>query len=159
MVPMKPYGAILKLLAETGVPYEEISHEPVFTSEQAAAIRGMKLEQGAKSLLLKTKEGAFVLCVLPGHKRADSKKLKALLGTKSIRFATPEEVIEHMGCEIGACYPFGNVAGLRTLVDESLGQNDIISFNPGRHDVSIKMRYADYIGLVNAEVVNLTTIP
>lgn len=148
-----PYEAIIRLLDETHTAYEQIVHEPVFTSEQAAAIRGMSLSQGAKSLLMKTKEGEFVLVVLPGDKRADSKKLKALLGTKEIRFATPEEVEAKMGCKIGSCYPLGIIAGLRTLVDPSLGENETISFNPGRHDVSIKMKYADYLKLADPKVV------
>jgi len=152
----EPYEAIIRLLDEAHIEYEKIEHEPVFTSEQAAAVRGMQLGQGAKSLLLKTKDGEFVLAVMPGDKRADSKKLKDVLHTKSLRFAMPEEVVEHMGCEIGACYPLGVVAGLRTLVDTSLGQNQIISFNPGRHDVSIKMKYADYVKLANAEIVSIT---
>ena len=152
----KPYEAILRLLDSTHTKYEWIRHEPVFTSEQAAAIRGMSIEQGAKSLLFKTKEGTFVLAVMPGNKRVDSKLMKAYLRTKSIRFATPEEVVDQMGCEIGSCYPFGVVAGLRTLIDLSLGKNEIISFNPGRHDISIKLRYEDYQKLAQAEEAIIT---
>jgi Ala-tRNA(Pro) deacylase len=147
-----PYEKIEGLLRQHDVEFVKLDHEPVYTSEQAAAVRGINLESGAKSLLFKTKIG-FVLVVVPGSKRVDSKKLKKLLGVKDVRFATPEEVKEQMGCEIGSCYPFGNVAGLRTLVDKSLGQNDIISFNPGRHDISIKMQYADYAKLASPEVV------
>lgn len=150
-----PYAAIIRLLDEAHVQYEQIEHAPVYTSEQAAAIRGVHIEQGAKSLLLKTKEGAFVLAVMPGSKRVDSKRLKALLGTASIRFARPEEVAKQMGCEVGSCYPLGVIAGLRTLIDPSLGKNEIISFNPGRHDVSIKLHYADYKRLAEAQVATI----
>ena len=92
--------------------------------------------------------------MLPGDTRADSKRLKALLGTKVIRFASPEEVEEQMGCQIGSCYPLGVAAGLRTLVDTSLAQNEYIAFNPGRHDISIKMKYTDYIALARPELVS-----
>lgn len=149
-----PYEKITQLLQEQGIAFEKIEHEPVYTSEQAAAVRGISLDAGAKSLLFKTKQG-FVLAVLPGSKRVDSKKLKKILHAKDIRFATPEEVKEHMGCEIGSCYPLGVIAGLRTLVDESLGQNTVISFNPGRHDMSFKIRYADYQTLASPEVVDV----
>jgi Ala-tRNA(Pro) deacylase len=149
-----PYEAIIRLLDEAHIQYEKFEHEPVFTSEQAAAVRGTDIKQGAKALLFKTKEGVFVLVVLPGNKRADSKKLKALLGTKDLRFASPEEVEQQMGCQIGSCYPLGVIAGLRTLVDKSLGQNEFIAFNPGRHDISIKMAYVDYMRLSRAELIN-----
>lgn len=151
-----PYKAIIKLLDETHTKYEKFEHEPVFTSEEAAAVRGVNMSQAAKSLLLKTKDGSFVLVVLPGDKRADSHKLKAYVGTKSIHFASPEEVEEQMNCKIGSCYPLGIIASLRTLVDKSLGQNEDIFFNPGRHDVSIKMSYHDYAALAAAELVMIT---
>ena len=149
----KPYEAILRLLDEAHIQYEKFEHDPVFTSEEAAAIRGVSMSQAAKALLFKTKEGNFVLMVLPGDKRADSRKLKEYLGTKSIRFATPEEVEEQMGCKIGSCYPLGIIAGLRTLVDKSLSQNKEIFFNPGRHDISIKMKYTDFLALASAESI------
>jgi len=151
-----PYEAIVRLLDEAHIEYERFEHEPVFTSEEAAAVRGVSMSQAAKALLFKTKEGNFVLVVLPGDKRADSRKLKDYLGTKGIRFATPEEVEEKMGCKIGSCYPLGTVAGLRMLVDKSLAQNKEIFFNPARHDVSIKMKYADYIKLANPELLAAT---
>lgn len=151
-----PYEAIIRLLDEAHIEYEKFEHEPVFTSEEAAAVRGVSMSQAAKALLFKTKEGNFVLVVLPGDKRADSHLLKDYLHTKSIRFATPEEVEEYMGCKIGSCYPLGIVAGLRTLVDKSLSLNEEIFFNPDRHDISIKMKYAVYMQLANPEVVAIS---
>ena len=148
-----PYEAIIRLLDRSRIQYEKTEHEPVFTSEEAAAVRGVSMSQAAKTLLFKTKEGQFVLVVLPGDKRADSKKLKEILHTKSLRFAAPEEVEQQMGCRIGSCYPLGVVAGLRTLVDKSLAENKEIFFNPGRHDVSIHMSYSGYIKLSQPEIV------
>ena len=154
-----PYEAIIRLLDEAHIAYEKFEHEPVFTSEEAATVRGVKMSQAAKALLFKTKEGQFVLVVLPGDKRADSRKLKDYLHTKSLRFATPEEVEEHMGCKIGSCYPLGVIAGLRTLVDTSLAQNKEIFFNPGRHDISIKMKYTGYQKVSGTEYVNILANP
>jgi len=149
-----PYEAILRVLDGAHIQYERLEHEPVYTSEQAAAVRGLSLQQGAKSLLFKTKHG-FVLVVVPGDKRVDSKKLKKHLGVSDVRFASPDEVKEQMGCEIGSCYPLGTVAGLRTIVDKSLGANEVISFNPGSHTVSIKMSYADYQRAARPELADV----
>jgi Ala-tRNA(Pro) deacylase len=142
----RPFDEIKKLLKENSIKYQEINHEPVYTSDQAAAIRGMDLHAGAKSLLLKAGK-EFVLAVLPGDSRLDTKKLKQILGVKDIRFASPTEVEEIMGCQIGACYPFGSVAKVKMIVDPSLGENEIISFNPGVHNKSLKIRWDDYLKL------------
>lgn len=152
---MSPYEKIIELLKAKNVWFEEIEHEPVYTSEQAAAVRGLDLEQGAKSLLFKAGDN-FVLVVAPGHKKVDWKKLKNALQVKQIRMAKPEEVVEQMSVEIGACYPFGNIAGLRTLVDKTLAEQEVISCNPGRHDISIRFKFKDYQQLTRPELIDVT---
>jgi Ala-tRNA(Pro) deacylase len=165
----EPYKQIIQLLNEHGIIYQEIEHEPVFTSEQAAAVRGFNLHQGAKSLVLKTPDEfiakqetvrfskqSFILVIIPGDKRLDSGKMREILGVRKLRFASPEEVKEVMGCEIGACYPFGEVAGIKMFVDKSLGENEEIGFNPGVHDKSIKMRYKDYEKITSPEIIDVS---
>lgn len=151
-----PYLKIVDYLTKNGIPFETIEHEPVFTSEQAAAVRGLSLKQGAKSLLLKTGE-TFTLAILAGDRKLNSKKLKTDLNTKDLRFATPDEVKKIMGCEIGACYPFGNLISVKMLVDNSISQNELISFNPGVHTVSIKLKWLDYYNLIKPQISNFST--
>lgn len=151
---MNPFEEIVKLLDKNNIKYDLIEHEPVFTSGQAAKVRNEPLRQGAKSLLLKTKNG-FLLAVLPGDKKLCSKKLRKNCFIKDFRFAYPEEVKTIMGCEIGACYPFGNILNLRTIVDKTLAENEFIALNPGVHNKSIKMKYKDYYALVKPETADL----
>jgi len=152
---INPYEEIIKLLKTNKISYKETEHEPVYTSEQAAKVRGISISQGAKSLLLKY-ENNFILAVLPGDRKLDSKKLKNLLKIKSFRFASPEEVKEKMGCEIGACYPFGNLIGLPTYADNSFSKNDIVSFNPGLHTRSIEIKWRDFYSLIKPEIVDIS---
>lgn len=152
---VNPYEEIINFLDKNNIAYEVIEHEPVFTSEQAAQVRGLSLKQGAKSLLLKADKD-FILVILPGDKKLDSKKLKNLLGIKNLRFATSEEVKEIMGCEIGACYPFGNLINVKMFVDTTLSKNEIISFNPGVHSTSIRVRWKDYYIKVKPDMRVLT---
>lgn len=141
---MKPYEAILEVLAANAVAYEELDHEPVYTSQQAANVSGLSLNAGAKSLLLKA-DDSFVLIVISGSQRLDSKKLKIALGAKKLRFATAGEVSAKMHCEIGSCYPFGSIINLKTYVDKSLLSQQSISFNPGLHTKSVKLSLRDYL--------------
>ena len=150
-----PYQKIITFLQGKHVTYEALEHEPVFTSEQAAVVRGTKLHQGAKALLFKAKND-FVLVVMPADKKGDSKKIKEVLGVKDLRFATPGEVKDLMDCEIGACYPFGGIIGIRTLVDQGLADNEFIAFNAGDHTKSLKIAYKDYIQATEPELVDVT---
>jgi Ala-tRNA(Pro) deacylase len=152
---MNPYDEIIKMLKANSITYEELEHEPVFTSAQAARVRGLSLNSGAKSLLLKA-DNNYILVVLPGGRKIDSKKLRLLLGIKKLHFASPEVVELLMHCKIGACYPLGSVAKIVTYIDESLLDQASISFNPGVHTKSIKMALADYLKIENPRKINAT---
>lgn len=143
---MKPYQKIVQRLQTAGIKFTELNHEPVYTLEDSAKVEGLAKASGAKSLLLKTKHG-YILVVLSGDDRLDSKKLKKALVIKDIRFASPAEVQQVMGCIIGACYPFGSIADIPTYLDAGLTRHAVISFNPGLHDKSIQIGMDDFLKL------------
>lgn len=138
-------------LREAGVPFHIFEHAPVRTSEEAAQVRGTPLEEGAKALVVRA-DDRFVHLVLPAHLRTDNARLRALLGTRKVRFATAEELAELTGCPPGAVPPFGNLFGLPVLVDEALLVAGRIAFNAGSNAVSITMRGEDFVRLSGATV-------
>jgi Ala-tRNA(Pro) deacylase len=138
-------------LREAGVAFEVVEHPPVHTSAEAARARGTRLEQGAKALVVRA-DDRFVHCVLPAHRRADNAALRAIVGTRKLRFATRDELHVVTGCEPGAVPPFGNLFGLPVLLDEALCANDRIAFNAGSTTVSIIMRCDDLIRVASATV-------
>ncbi len=138
-------------LREAGVVFELLQHAPVYTSEDAARVRGTPLEQGAKALVVRA-DDRFVHCVLSAHLRADNAAVRAILGTRKLRFATREELFGVTGCTPGAVPPFGNLFGLPVLMDETLARNERVVFNAGSNAVSIAMSCADLIRLSGATV-------
>lgn len=137
------FEKIKGLLDKPKIKYEAYEHEPVFTSEQAAKVRGTKLEQGAKALVMFA-DGKPIMLVVPGNCKVDTQQFKFKFKIRDLRMATPEEVKSLTGTEIGAVPPFGSVFGLPLYVDEELGQNERIVFNAGEHSRSIEMKYEDY---------------
>ncbi len=142
-------------LRERGARYRLVEHAPVVTSEEASRVRGTPVEAGAKALVLQTGEQP-VHVVLPGHRRVDNARLRAILGTRTLRFATPEELRALTGCAPGAVPPFGNLFGLPVLVDEELTEREEIAFNAGSNAVSIVMRCDDFLRLSGARVCRLS---
>ena len=132
------------MLAQHGLGYQVLRHEPVYTSEEAARIRGTPLASGAKALICKD-EDRFVMFVVPADRKLDSHAVRRAKGWRKLRFATREEVLELTGLAPGSIPPFGSLFGLPTLCDERLGDNDVINFNAGDHSISVSMRYADYV--------------
>jgi len=130
-------------LERAGVAFTLLEHEPVFTSEQAAAVRGTPLSSGAKALVMKAGE-KFVILVLPADRKLDSRKARSGLAVKALRFASKEEVETLTGLQPGSIPPFGSLFGLPTYCDPALAENPSINFNAGDHAVSIQMSYSDF---------------
>ncbi len=131
-------------LEAAGIAFQHTQHAPVYTSAEAAAVRGVSLHSGAKALIVKGDE-AFLMAVLPADLALDSAALRTLLATRRLRFATKEEVLEITGLTPGSIPPFGSLFGLPTFCDERLAENERINFNAGTHSDSIQMTYADYL--------------
>jgi Ala-tRNA(Pro) deacylase len=138
------FERLKQLLDATGVSYRVTRHAPVFTSEEAAAVRGTSLASGAKALVCKA-DDRFVLIVLPADRKLDSKSLRKTSGIKSLRFASREEVEQLTGLAPGSIPPYGSLFGLATWCDERLAENTEINFNAGDHAISISLSYADYL--------------
>lgn len=149
------FERIEQLLRGARVSFEMMRHAPVYTSEEAAAIRGTALTSGAKALIMKIGEH-FEMLVMPADRKVDSKKVRAAFGVKSLRFATHQEVMELTGLQPGSIPPFGSLFGLATTCDPALAVNAAINFNAGDHAVSIKMACSDYFAIEKPRRVEVT---
>ena len=146
---------LVEALRGAGIAFTQTQHRPVYTSAEAAEVRGVSLHSGAKALIVKGGE-AFVMAVIPADLSLDSHAVRTLLGTKKLRFATEEEVLELTGLTPGSIPPFGSLFNLPTYCEPALGDNASINFNAGGHDVSVQLDYADYLRLEQPTLTNIT---
>lgn len=154
-MPASVFERLQEKLNQAGIPFSVQRHAPVFTSEEAAAVRGTPLSSGAKALVVKAGD-AFCLLVVPADRKLDSKKARSTLGVKAIRFATREEVEQLTGLQPGSIPPFGSLFGLATSCDPALAENPSINFNAGDHSISIAMSYPDYLTAESPRLLALT---
>ena len=150
------YKAIVDRLTKKNIDFKVTTHEPVKTSQEAATIRGVSLESGAKALLIRdTKTNDMFLTVMSASEQMDSKAFKKLIKRKNLKFASEEEVKTITGCLPGAVPPFGSIFELQTWVDESLiKQGETINFNCGLRTHSLCMKVEDYLKFENPTVNN-----
>ena len=142
------FQALKNLLDDRGVQYKTFTHGRVYTSQQAADVRGVPLKSGVKAMVIRSEKG-FFLVLVPGDKRIDfnafSDKGKATL-------ANAEDVFRITGCEVGSVHPFGNLFGLQIFMDRSILDNSIVNFNAGLHEVSISMSPRDMAKIIEPEL-------
>ncbi len=135
---------IKALLDSHGIAYRSLDHEPTYTSEESAQVRGEDLAIGAKAIVMKT-GGTFSIFVNSAAKKLDSKKIKKHLGVKKTRFASREELFALTGLVPGAVPPFGRpIFDLDLYTDPSVFTHERVAFNAGALTHSIIMQSADY---------------
>ncbi len=147
-LPESVYDRLVRHLRAAGVEYREVEHEPTLTSADSARARGEPLGVGAKALVLKC-DGDFRNVILPADRKLDSKRLKAALRVKDVRFATRDELLELTGLVPGSVPPFGEpILPLPLYADVSLGvQYARVAFNAGDLRRSIIMAATDWDAL------------
>ena len=141
-------------LTGVGVPFVHTEHEAVYTSAEAAAVRGVSLHSGAKALIVKAGD-RFVMLVMPADMSLDSAAARKHLGCKRMRFATKEEVLDLTGLTPGSIPPFGSLFNLPTICDERLSDNERINFNSASHTNSFQMSYESYLSFETPEIARV----
>src|SRR3989338_3315925 len=141
------FEKIIELLNSQKVNYSLKDHPPTRTSEESALHRGEPLKIGAKAMVMKI-DTEFIMAVLPADRKIDSIKLKAILNTKNLRFASKEELFEITTLVPGVIPPFGSVFNLPLIVDKALLEEEYMAFNAGSLEKSIKMKTKEYMDVV-----------
>ncbi len=144
------------LLDREGATYRVIEHEPEGRTEVIAKIRGNRIQQSIKSMVLQIrltrKENIYCLANVPGDCRIDFDGMKSYFNADSVAFAKREKAQELTGCVIGAIPPFSFNDKLELLADPLIQENDEVVFNAGRLDRSIMMKLSDYLRIAKPDL-------
>lgn len=147
------YQRVRTWLDEQGVTYRAVQHEPTFTSEESARVRGEPISVGGKALLLKVGDD-FRLFVLSAALKLDSAAVKQRFGVKKVRFATADELRELTGLVPGSVPPFGRpILPFELYIDPSVLANDRIAFNAGSLTDSLIVPIGEYQRVAGGEVL------
>jgi Ala-tRNA(Pro) deacylase len=145
-----------ELLDQAKVSYEVFTHPLAYTAQEIAEKQHVSGREMAKVVMLEV-DDALVMGVIPASSKIHVNTTRASLGASAVRLATEDEFTARFPeCEIGAMPPFGNLFGLRVVVDPALEKDEYIYFNAGNHVQTVHMRYKDFAELVKPQVALLT---
>lgn len=149
----KTLELIKDLLDKEGVAFKHLPHETIPPNSQGAAgVRGTKLSDGVKALVLKTKDGVFFQVLVPAHRRANLKAIKQYVGVKNVSLASPDEVLALTDCIVGSVPPLGVLWNLRVLADSYINNNNLAVFSAGTLEDSMSCYPKDLLKVNDAEV-------
>ncbi len=118
-----------------GIAHATVQHPPVFTVEQARALRGQLPGGHTKNLFLRDKKQALYLVVAEEEAEIDLKGLHRLLGASGrFSFGSADLLREVWGVEPGSVTPFGAIndsAGRVTVVlDAAMMEHATLNYHP-----------------------------
>ncbi len=153
------YSQLIALLDKHQAHYRLIDHEPEGRTEIVSPMRGNKLSQAAKCMVLTVnigkKETKYVLGVIPGDKQIDFNAVKTLMQASYVSFS-PQELTEKLAQSVvGTVLPFSFNSKLELIVDPSLLTNDEIFFNAARLDRSMALSTKDYLSIVKPRLAEI----
>jgi len=126
------------------VKYEIILHKKVFTALDVAATLKARLEEIAKSLVVKA-DNNYYLLILSSNKNVNLVKLKKVLKAGKVVIPKEAELIKVYKIKPGNLTGFGSLHKLPVVVDKSFQKVKQAIFSGGSLVESVKMAIKDYI--------------
>jgi Ala-tRNA(Pro) deacylase len=122
-------------LDSLGIPHKTVKHPPVFTVEQARALRGQLPGGHNKNLFLRDKKHELYLVVALEDAEIDLKSLHRRLGaTGRFSFGSADLLREVWGVPPGAVTPFGAIndttARVTVVLDAGMMEHETLNYHP-----------------------------
>jgi len=147
------------LLDEQGINYEVHDHARAVSAHRLADAEGVSGYDVAKPVLISI-SGELAMMVVPGAETVDLEQVSRALGHINVRLATEDEFTELFDdCEPGAQPPFGTLYGIPTFLDEDLRARPMMVCRDGSHTRTLTLATADYVRLLDPEIVSVAVRP
>lgn len=125
---------LFQRLEDLNISASTKTHPPVFTVEEARALRGDIPGGHCKNLFLKDKKGQLWLLVCLEDASVDMKSLPSKIGAARISFGKPDLLMEVLGVEPGSVTPFALINDTETRVNVVLDADmmacELVSYHP-----------------------------
>ncbi len=143
MIPKK----LLNYLDKAKVGYKTIKHKTVYTAYDLAQTLKVKLNEVAKTLVVKA-DKIYVLVILPASRKLDLGKLKKVLKVKKIEIAKENVMQKIFKIKPGAITPFGELYKTPVYIDKALLKAKKIIANAGTYEDSVIMTAKNFLKAV-----------
>jgi Ala-tRNA(Pro) deacylase len=146
---------LAEYLDKLGIAVTTVEHPPVFTVEEAQALRGEIAGAHSKNLFLKDKKDALFLVVAREEAEIDLKHLHGRIGASGrLSFGRPELLMATLGVPPGSVTPFGLINDrpprVRVILDACLVSNETVNFHPLVNTATTTLASRDLMTFIRA---------
>jgi len=141
-------------LAALGIAQHTVEHPPVFTVEEAKALRGNLPGHHIKNLFLRNKKEEMWLVVALEDRAIDLRRLGEALGAGRLSFGSPDRLRRVLGVEPGSVTPLALVNDetrqVRLALDRGLREGGPVNAHPLVNTMTTAIATADLLRLFEA---------
>ncbi|TAJ24418.1 MAG: prolyl-tRNA synthetase associated domain-containing protein [Reyranella sp.] len=136
-------------LDQLGIDHRTVEHPPVFTVEEAKALRGNLPGHHIKNLFLRNKKEEMWLVVALEDRAVDLKRLGERLGAGRFSFGSPDRLRRQLGVEPGSVTPLALINDadrvVRLALDRGLAEGGPVNAHPLTNTMTTALSGADLL--------------
>ena len=141
-------------LDQLGIAHRTVEHPPVFTVEEAKALRGNLPGHHIKNLFLRNKKEEMWLVVALEDRAIDLKRLGDVLGAGRLSFGSADRLKRTLGVEPGSVTPLSLVndeaQAVRLVLDRGMTDGGPVNAHPLVNTMTIALAPADLLRFFEA---------
>lgn len=160
-----PARNVVDFLQDSGTDHQIVRHAelagPVGSPDDVSRLHGIGIDRIAKTLFIVEvpDRGRSALAVLPVRHRLALDVAAEALGWKAAGLASPEELADQLGQPVRGVSPLGAPAGVRVLIDRSLGAGSPVLVGGGVVGIEVELSSDDLVLATRATVAELGKDP
>ena len=137
-----------------GIRTRTVQHPPVFTVDEAKALRGDLPGAHIKNLFLRNKKGEMWLVVAEESRSIDLKALGERLGAGRLSFGSPERLMTYLGVIPGAVTPFALIndrdGQVKVAIDKAVLEQNPVNCHPLANDMTTAIAPHDLLAFLES---------
>jgi Ala-tRNA(Pro) deacylase len=141
-------------LDQLGISHRTVEHPPVFTVEEAKALRGNLPGHHIKNLFLRNKKEEMWLVVALEDRAIDLKRLGEVLGAGRLSFGSADRLKRTLGVEPGSVTPLSLVndeaRAVQLVVDRDVADGGPVNAHPLVNTMTTALAPADLLRFFDA---------
>ncbi len=155
---------LLGALDDLGIEHQTITHDALYTVEQAKSIDYSNPGAHTKNLFLRNKKGLMFLLVVERDHRVDLRGLRDKLNVPGgqLAFASTERLGLYLGVVPGSVSPLAvfndHECAVQVLIQHTLLEHEWIYLHPCRNTHSTRIRTQDLLEILNSWKHPVTTL-
>ena len=142
-------------LADLGIGTTTVGHAPVFTVDEARALRGHLDGAHTKNLFLRDNKRTLFLVALDEGRVVDLKHLRSMIGARGgLSFASPDALSDHLGVKPGAVSLFAALndpdGAVKVVIEAALLNASVVNCHPLTNEKTTSITPDDLLTFLRA---------